>query len=186
MKNALRTLTPRLSMVVTALLATVVAGLSTAAPAGATTSSTNLMNVESRLCMGVSGNNFFSGAPIIMWDCGTNHADQYWTGIPAYQSGQNPDKGYVMIQNAEHSNYCLAAPFNGEPYSQQLIIEPCNQQDAHQWWDVYYAGVGRGVAAVLTNEATSRVAQAHEPNQDGAPVIQEPYFGGASNQEWYA
>lgn len=186
MKKVVRTLTPRIAVALAASVATLAAGLSTAGPAGASTSSTNLMNVESRLCMGVSGNNFFNGAPIIMWDCGFNHADQYWNGIPPYQLNDlHPDKGYVMIQNAEHSNYCLAAPFNGEPYSQQLIIEPCNQQDAHQWWDVYYVG-NRNGAAILTNEATSRVAQAHEPNQDGAPVIQEPEFAGATNQQWYA
>lgn len=115
------TLTFKATMPVVMSWSVVAACLSVASPARATTW-TEIVNVNSGQCMGVTAGIIQSKQPIIQWDCNGN-ADQFWSQIPVN------DGNWYEIQNKKNPNYCLYSSSEGLEGS-QLYVDLCGKYNS--------------------------------------------------------
>ena len=155
----------------------VATGLSMASPAMADWKS--IVNLNSGLCMGVTGGIMQPGQSIIQWPC-DGSANQLWW-VP-----NSPN--VTLLQNGATASYCLSVSGNVNEGS-QLVIQPCGASPWQVWWNVTNPNPGGNYNAwVLQQQYDDYVAAADSASKAPAKIIQwQDQIAGAFShpeQQW--
>jgi hypothetical protein len=159
-----------------ASFAVIAAGLSVTSTALADWKS--IVNLNSGLCMGVTGGIMQPGQSVIQWPCDGTPNQLWW--VPS-----NPNLTY--IQNGANSSYCLAVSDANE--GSQLVVQPCGALPWQVWWNISNPNPGGNYTGwVLQQENDDYVAAADSASKSAAKILQwQDQIAGAfshSEQQW--
>jgi hypothetical protein len=144
-----------------AFFAVVAAELSRASPAMADWES--IVNLNSGLCMGVTGGIMQPGQPIIQWPC-DGSANQLWW-VPT-------SPNVTTLPNGANSSYCLSVSSDVNEGS-QLVIQPCGAEPWQASWNITNPDVGGNYNAwVLQQQNDGYVAAADAAAKTPAKILQ--------------